>query len=163
LQVAQIQAEATKKSADAATEAALAAKKSAEIAAALHRPFVGLKSVNLLAGWGTRNWDISFELKNYGTLPALNVGAMIEIFTDDALRGQKKEPTSFQIFPSAKPVTIFRFDMGEQDRAGVHDESKKLRISVRIPYQAEDGRHFEYTAQVSYTQGRFAVEKSETH
>src|SRR5260221_14688171 len=63
LRVAQSQAEATKKSADAATEAALAAKKSAEIAAALHRPFVGLSRVLLQSGWGTRSWDIAFELK----------------------------------------------------------------------------------------------------
>jgi hypothetical protein len=163
LQVAQIQAEATKKSADAATEAALAAKKSAEIAAALHRPFVGLSRVYLKSGWGTRLWDVAFDLKNYGTLPALNVGASIEFFTDNAPRGKLQEPMSFQIFPSAEPMLIFRFDMGDPDRTTVHNETKKLRISVLIPYQAEDGRHFEYTADVSYTQGRFAVDKSETH
>ncbi len=163
LMVAQSQAEATKKSADAAIEAALAAKKSAEIAAALHRPFVGLSSVQLQSGWGTRLWDIAFVLKNYGTLPALNVGAVVKIIIDKELRDTKKEPTTFQIFPSAEPTTIFRFDMGDLDKPRVHDETKKLRIEVLIPYQAEDGRQFVYTADVSYTQGRFAVDKSETH
>jgi len=59
-------AEATKKSADAATEGAVAAKKSADITAALHRPFMGLLSVT--AGWSGRVLHAQFALKNYGTL-----------------------------------------------------------------------------------------------
>jgi len=160
---ATISAEATKKSADAATEAALAAKKSAEVAAALHRPFMGLLRVTLKAGWNTRLWDIAFVLKNYGTLPASNVGATIEFFTDNTLRAEKTEPTAVQIFPSEELDSIVRFDMCDPGRVPVHQETKELRIKVRIPYQGEDGRHFEYTAEVSYTQGRFAVDKSETH
>src|SRR4029077_18416746 len=78
LEIARNQAEATKKSADAAIEAALAAKKSAEITAALHRPFVGLSGVMPKHGFGSQFWDIAFALKNYGTLPALHVGAMFD-------------------------------------------------------------------------------------
>ncbi len=163
LDIAKSQAEATKKSADAAIEAALAAKKSAEIAAALHRPFVGLSGVTLKHGWDSRLWDIAFALKNYGTLPAFNVGAMFDFFTDNDRRAQNSEPTSVQIFPSQEFESIVRFDMGDPDKVAVHAETKKLKITVRIPYQGEDGRHFEYIAEVSYAHHRFAIDKAETH
>jgi hypothetical protein len=162
LKVAQSQAEATQKSADAATEAALAAKKSAEIASALHRPFMGVSKVALRSGWGTRVWDIAFDLKNYGTLPALDVGLTAEIFTDDNLRMQTMESPSVQIFPSAEFVSIVRFDMGDPDQVGVHKGAIKLRTEVRIPYRSEDGRHFEHTATVSFAPGGFQIDKSGT-
>jgi hypothetical protein len=160
--VSQKQVEAVIKSADAATEAALAAKKSAEISAALHRPFVGLSNVSLKTGWGTRLWDISFSLKNSGTLPAVNVGLSADFYTDDSLRLQTKESPSVQLFPSSELVSIVRFDMGEPDRPEVHAERKKLRIDVRIRYQGELGGHFEYAAAISYTQNRFDIARSET-
>jgi hypothetical protein len=166
LQAAQSQAEATKKSADAATEAALAATKSAEISAALHRPFMGVSNVALRGGWGTRVWDIAFGLKNYGALPALGVGLTAEVFTDNNLRMQTTESPSVQIFPSAEFVSIVRFDMGDPDQVGVHKESIKLRIEVRIPYHSQEGRnfwYFEHTATISFVRGQFQVDKSGTH
>jgi len=45
----------------------------------------------------------------------------------------------------------------------IQQGTEKMRIEVRIPYQAEDGRQFEYSAEVSYTaDGSFALQKSET-
>ncbi len=161
----------TKRSADAATVAALAAKKSAEVAAALHRPFMGLTSVTHKSGWGTDLWEIVFVLKNYGTLPALNVGAMMEFFADTTRFAQMTEPTSVQIFPSAEVESIARPAM-HPHRVPIQQGAQRLRIAVKIPYQTEDGRHFEYNAEVSYTQGRaeapfmpgrFEIDKSETH
>jgi hypothetical protein len=87
---AAVAAEAMKKSADAATEAALAAKKSAEIATALNRPFIGVPSIKLEGGRGTRLWHISFALKNYGTLPALDVKLSADFFTDNILRAHER-------------------------------------------------------------------------
>ncbi len=162
LQVAQSQAEATKKSADAATEAAQAARKSADIAASLHRPFMGVSNVALRGGWGTRVWDIGFDLKNYGTLPALSVGLTADVFTDNNHRMQTTESPSVQIFPSAEFASIVRFDMGDPDTVAVHKESIKLRLEVRIPYKSEDGRHFEHVATVSFARSRFQVDKSGT-
>src|SRR2546425_4366616 len=121
LQVAQSQAEATKKSSDAATEAAEAAKKSAEIAAALHRPFMGLANVRLPGGSGTRLWNIVFALKNYGTLPALNVGLAVNFFTDNTPRAAKTESASVQIFPSDEFSSIVQFDLGDVDLAPVQN------------------------------------------
>jgi hypothetical protein len=162
LLVAQNQAEATRKSADAATEAALAARKSADIAASLHRPFMGVSNVALRNGWGTRIWHIGFDLKNYGTLPALSVGLTADVFTDNNHRMQTMESPSVQIFPSAEFVSIVLFDMGDPDTVGVHKEAIKLRIEVRIPYQSQDGRHFEHTATISFVHTRFQVDKSAT-
>jgi len=162
LDIAKIQAEATKKSADAATEAALAAKKSAEIAASLHRPFVGLANVTLPGGAGTRLWNIVFALKNYGTLPALNVGLAVSFFTDNTPRATKTESASVQIFPADEFSSIVQFDLGDVDLAPVQNGKMKLRMDVRIPYRSDDNRKFEFLAQVSYVYGRFEIDRSET-
>jgi len=155
-------AQAAGKSAAAATEAALAAKKSADMAAALHRPFMGLVKVTLKTGWGTDLWVIVLAIKNYGTLPAMNVAAMIEFFTGNTRLTQITEPAAVQIFPSAEIESIVRLSMPTH-RVQIQQGIEKLRIEVRIPYQAEDGRQFEYSAEVSYTQdGSFAIQKSET-
>jgi hypothetical protein len=91
LDVSHRQVEAATESAEAAIEAALASKKSAEISAALHRPFMGLLAVSLMAGGhGTDLWVIRFVLKNFGTLPALNVGVAIEFFCGEYILRQNR-------------------------------------------------------------------------
>ncbi len=163
----------TKRSAEAATVAALAAKKSAEVAAALHRPFMGLALVSHEGGRGTDSWELHFVLKNYGTMPALNVGLLMDFFADTSRFAQKTEPTSVQIFPGAQVESKVRLNM-HPHRIPIQEGTEKLRIVVHVPYQAEDGRHFEYSAEVSYAEGQtggpfpyffgeFVIEKSETH
>jgi hypothetical protein len=147
---------------DAATEAALAAKKSADISVALHRPLVGLSGVTLKTGRGTRNWDIAFGLKNYGTLPAFNVGFASNVFADDVQRTQYTNPTSIQIMPSSAFEAILRVDWGEPDVQAIHAETKKIRIHVQVPYQTEDGRRFEFTSEVYFEKGQFSTGKSTT-
>jgi hypothetical protein len=147
---------------DAATEAALAARKSADISAALHRPLVGLSGVTLKTGRGTRNWDIAFGLKNYGTLPAVNVGFTANVFTDDVQRIQHTSRASIQIMPSSVFEAILRVDWGEPDVQAVHAETKKIRIHVRLPYQTEDGRKFEFSSDVFFKQGIFSTDSSNT-
>jgi hypothetical protein len=147
---------------DAATEAALAAKKSADISVALHRPLVGLSGVTLKTGWGTRNWDIAFGLKNYGTLPAFNVGFTANVFTDGVQRIQHTKPTSIQIMPSSVFEGLLRVDWGEPDVQAIHAETKKIRIRVHLPYQTEDGRRFEFSSEVYFKQGQFSTDESTT-
>jgi hypothetical protein len=160
MRVAQAQAEATKKSADAAIEAAQAAKKSADIAASLHRPFVGLCTAR--AGWSGRVLNIDFVLKNYGTLPAQNVGLAVDFFTNDASRGKKTESESVQIFPTDQFTCAVPFDAGDLDLIPVQSGAMKLRMEVRIPYRSDDGREFEYLARISYSAGQLRIDKSET-
>lgn len=147
---------------EAATQAALAAKKSTDISAALHRPFIGLSGVTLKTGWGTRFWDIAFGIKNYGTLPAVCVGFSVLVFTDDVQRTQHIDPASFQIFPASEFEAQIRVDWGESDKQAIHSESKKIRINVQIPYQTENGDSYEFTSEVSYKQGRFTTHNSST-
>src|SRR6266850_1789738 len=147
---------------EATEKTAQAAEKSADMAAALHRPFMGLPRVTLKTGWGTDLWVIVLAIKNYGTLPAMNVAAMIEFFTGNTRLTQVTEPAAVQIFPSDEIESIVRLSMPTH-RVQIQQGIEKLRIEVRIPYQAEDGRQFEYSAEVSYTQdGSFAIQKSET-
>src|SRR5260370_41443577 len=124
---------------------------------------MGLLRVPRKAGWGRRLGDIVFVLKNSAAPPALSVGATMDFFTDNTARGQKIEPTSVQIFPSDELESIVTFDMGDPDKVPVHQETMKLRVKVRIPYEPEGGRKFEDAAEASYKQGRFTVDKSETH
>lgn len=152
----------TAKSANAATEAALAAKKSADISATLHRPFVGLSGVSLRSGWGTRNWDIAFGMKNYGTLPATSVNFSVHVLTDGIDRLPYTDAASVQIFPSSEFEATARFDMGEQDFQAIHAGSKEIRANVKIPYRAEDGRSFEFTAEVIHKNSRFFIQNSTT-
>jgi hypothetical protein len=70
---------------------------------------------------------------------------------------------SFQVFPGDEFTTQVQFDMGNDDLVPVHQETKKFLAKVRIPCEVEDGRKFEYTAETSYTQQRFPLDKSETH
>ena len=162
----------TKRSAEAVTVAALAAKKSAEVAAALYRPFMGLSLVTHKSGWGTDSWEIVFVLKNYGTMPAVSVGMMADFFADDTRFAQITEPTALEFFPTAEleyPVRI----SPQAHRVPIQTGAKKLRIHVRVPYRSEDGRTFEHAAEVSYAEGppggpfpympgRFAIDSSQT-
>src|SRR5262249_20480224 len=132
--------------------------------------FMGLLLVKHENGWGTDAWKVVFVLKNHGTLPALNIGTTIQFFSDTTQFAQVTEPTSVHIFPSLEvefivrpPITPYTVLLQEGNR--------KLRVSVRIPYQTDNDRHFEYTAEVSYTQGNpeaaympglFTIDKSET-
>jgi hypothetical protein len=147
---------------DAATEAALAAKKSADISAALHRPFVGLSGVTLKSGFGTRFWDIAFHIKNYGTLPAVGVSFSARVFTDDIERLQYTDAASFEIFPSSEFEAVIRLDLGEPDMQAIHDGSKKIRSNVQIRYHTEDGRSFEFTSEIANKQSRFSTHNSTT-
>ena len=147
---------------DAATEAALAAKESADISVALHRPLVGLSGVTLKTGWSTRNWGIAFGLKNYGTLPAFEVGFMATIFTDGVQYAQHTNPSSIQIMPSSTFEAVLRVDWGEHDVQAIHAETKKIRIHVQLSYQTEDGRRFEFASEVYFKQRQFSTDKSTT-
>lgn len=145
----------------AATSAALAAKQSADLTSSLHRPYMGLSAVSS-GGRDSRFWNITFSLMNFGTLPAYNVGLLVESFVDEGSRSQHQESTAVQMFPNDTMQVTYLFDWGDIDGPLIRQESKKLRLHVSIPYQFENGRKFEYKAEVAYHHDRFAVEKSST-
>jgi hypothetical protein len=144
-----------------ANSAAVAAKQAADLTTSLHRPYMGLSAVSS-GGRDSRFWNITFSLMNFGTLPAYNVGLLVESFVDEVSRSQHKENTTVQMFPNDTMQVTYLFDWGDIDGPLLRQESKKLRLHVSIPYQFENGRKFEYEAEVAYHHDRFAVEKSST-
>lgn len=158
------QMEMSRKQVEAAIEAALASKKSAEILAGLHRPFMGLLMVRLVGGGpGVDEWIISFVLKNFGTLPALEVGTTIECFAGDTSFAKIVEAAANQAFPSTD--TEIRVQRNILKRVEIQNGTEKLWFKVAIPYRSEDGRYFEYTAQVSFRieHRAFNIDSSDTH
>jgi hypothetical protein len=152
----------TNKAAQAAMVSAVAAKKSADIVAELHRPFIGLSNVALSSGWGNRVWFIAFTLRNYGSLPAVKVKADMEFSTDGQARLAVTNPSSAEIFPLADHVAVCQFDMGDPDKAAVHNGSKPLDVKVGISYEWPSGRRIRHVAKVQSRAGQFSVTESET-
>jgi hypothetical protein len=157
------QMDISRRQVDAATEAALASKKSTEILAGLHRPFMGLLMVRLDAGGpGHDDWSITFVQKNFGTLPALEVGTNIEFFAGDTSFAKISEPATIQVFPSFETRITTRQTILK--RVEIQNGAEKLLITVLIPYRSEDGRFFEYISQVSFNreQNSFNIDRSDT-
>ena len=172
LRVAQSQAEATKKSADAATEAALAAKQSAEIAAALHRPFMGLDHVKLSPDPSTQNrpvWSIEWSIKNFGTLPASQVEAGAEMRLDEHLLLTDSSAKSAEVFPQSDPLTkITNYPWegadGIANRSAVMGGQKLLIVRVHVLYAGPDGRQHKHMAEARFNRGSgtFSITEART-
>jgi len=172
LNVAQSQAEATKKSADAAIEAAEAAKKSAEIAAALHRPFMGLDYVRLRPDPTTQNrpvWSIEWRIKNFGTLPANQVEANVEMRLDENILLTDSGVKSAEVFPQSDPLTevtnyVWDGTDGVANRTAVTGGQKLFVVRVRISYAGPDGRQHTHTADAQFNRGygTFSIIESKT-
>ncbi len=81
----------------AATDTAIAAKKSADLTAALHRPYMGVSTV-VLSG-ADRYWNMTFVLKNFGTLSAFNAGFKVEYFVENAFSFPTQRTNSYSGFP----------------------------------------------------------------
>lgn len=152
----------TKRAAEAAMVSAKAAKKSADIVAELHRPFVGLLHVALSRGWGDRVWLIALTLRNFGSLPALKVKADMEFSTDGQPRMTVTNPSSAEIFPLADHVSVCQFDMGDPDKEPVHNGSKSLDIRVTITYEGLSGPTARHVASVHGRAGQFSITESRT-
>lgn len=153
-------ADAARDAANAAKESADAGKKSADISAALHRPYIGVD--NVLAGGAGRIWDTVFKIKNFGTLPALEVGFTAEYFVETTPRLQHVEPSRLQVFPADSYQLLSRFDSGVDDAGPLRGGERKLTVQVLIPYKTPEGRAFEYKAWLSYIGGQFRIDASST-
>jgi len=172
LQVAQSQAEATKKSADAAIEAALAVTKSTEIAAALHRPYMGLDHVKLSPDVNSQNstlWFIEWGIKNFGTLPASQVEAGVEMRLDEKLLLTDSGAKSAEVFPQSDPLTkitnyLWEGTDGIANRSAVMGGQKLLIVRVHVLYAGPDGRQHKHSAEARFNRGfgTFSIIESRT-
>jgi hypothetical protein len=161
---------ATKKAADAATisadaarMSADAAKLSADIAAGLHRPFMGLARLDLRTDMNSRTWVVVWTIKNFGTLPAVCVEAVLD-WTAGINSGTEKGPASAEVFPQDGVELQARFVLDPGVHARLTSNHETLVIRPRIKYSATDGRKFLYSAeaQFGFDTGTFMMVSSRT-
>lgn len=158
-------ADAAKTAADAAALSAQAAKKSADIDAALHRPYLGVSELRRHNDWNADSWAIRCSVKNYGTLPASKVKIDIAI-------GQQPSGTSYGAGPICDNAEVFpQAELGGFLNIGV-DKRTHGRLSqgdpmvaeVTINYFGPKEARYTHIARFSYdmrTQN-FRVDDSET-
>lgn len=150
--------------AEAAIRAADAAKKSADISAALNRPLVGIQHFQpTTIDINGRYWTFKLTVRNYGTLPAIEVSTAVEFRIDGELRYTHREAESLQIFPSNPVEQDMGFNVGEDERGAIPSGRKKLEVTVTVRYQREDGRKFEYLAKGSYKQQQIDIRSANTY
>ena len=147
----------------AVTDAALAAKKSADIQSALHRPLVGLEPPTMRGADINRSlWTIPLVIRNHGTLAAFNVSMHLEFSVDNALRKPVWAPKSVQIFPGAMYATTVDYEWDDQERQALLNAKKTFTIAVTIRYEAENGRLSTFTVDAQYNRGDFILDNSRT-
>ena len=143
---------ATKQSADAATDSAVAARKTAELLIALHRAYVGVSSINhALSDLSGQHWKVTWEVQNFGTLPASRVEitftALINdrVFCRDPFR-PLLELLSAQVLPVER-----HFSLNAEDREAVLNGKENLFVSLTVEYSIppSDDR-ITYRADYSY-------------
>lgn len=144
--------------AKAASEAAKAAKRSADLTAALHRPYVAVSKV-VLTGAG-RYWNLNFDITNFGTLPAFNVDFSVKAFVgqEEHVRVELRGPSSIQLFPSSKEAVIHQFDFGDPDGIRMREGTTRVRFDVQISYELAGGVQAVYSAELAFKAATQIVE-----
>lgn len=159
---------ATRDAAQAATVSADAARKSADFLAALNRPYMGVHRVAFTSGPSSQNgpvWQISWEIKNFGTLPALGVEGKVELLIGDTIQFAELGPKSAEVFPQSEPVpTVMIYKLEEPYRRPVIHGDDPLTVRVHISYRASDGQRYTHRADAKFNAGfgTFSVVDSDT-
>jgi len=137
------QVEATKGSAQAA-------QKSADLAASLHLPYLGL--LETTGNNSGQLWNMDFVIKNFGLLLAASVGFTVTYSVDGGQRREYAREGAVQIFPGGVLKVQDQYNSGSELQS-LLTGSRKLVLNISIPYNSQDGRSFKYTAEVAYVAG----------
>jgi len=156
------QMELSRNQLQAATNAALAAKKSADIQAALHRPLLGLEPPTVNADINAEVWTIGLTIKNHGSLAALNSTMIFEFLINDNARFTSARTRPVEIFPQDAHTVTADFTWDSSARLSVLRGESTFKISVKIAYDSDDERHFEFTCDGRYFRQKFVLENSKT-
>jgi hypothetical protein len=165
---ATVSEDAAKKSADATTAAAGESKRSTDLLAALNRPYMGIHRIAFLGDPSARNdtfWRISWEIRNFGTLPALEMEAKVEFVVNETMIAASAGPFSTEVFPQSEPVpTRASFEFTGQQRDEVMSGAVTLIARIHIAYSASSGQRYKHRANTRYDRGygTFSVIDSET-
>lgn len=147
----------------AATQAAVAAKRSADIQATLHRPLLGLDPPILHSNINDELWSIALPIRNYGTLSASDVSMQWQFLINDEVRSSDKGPQSIQIFPRAVHTVSTEFKWNTSERLQLlQSGSLTFKISARINYGGDGATYLTFTCDAQYFRGHFVVENSKT-
>ena len=159
----------TKRSADAATVAAQAAKATAESSIALHRPYMGLQTVllrNSPTNWHHEPaWRIEWNVLNFGTLPASHVHATAEMCLDGRPLLREEGPRDAEVFPNSDPLSrIANLNWGDGDKDKVMSGESVFIVRVLITYSATNGRRYKHTSDARFDRGygTFSIVESKT-
>jgi hypothetical protein len=162
-------AEAATRSADATTLAADASKTSADLLTDLHRPYMGVHQIALIGGANYQNqplWQISWEIRNFGTLPALAVDAKLDFVVGATVLFTSVATSAAEVFPASDPVTtIVSFPFEGPRRDEVLNGMMFLIARITITYATSSGERYQHCADAHYNRGRgtFTVVKSQTN
>jgi len=160
---------ATKKAADAATDSAGAAKvsadaakQSADIAARLNRPYIGVSRLDRRND-DSRTWVIAWAVRNFGSLPAVNVDATIA-FKVGPNSWSKGGPASAECFPQADAETLSTILLSEMENLEVVSGNYILEVCIQVKYAGADGSQYFHSAEPQYRHDTktFAILRSQT-
>lgn len=154
-----------RKSTDAAEKAAAATTKSSDLAAALHRPYMGMidtKFSRFDISRVSQEWRITWTFKNFGTIPASHVSIFPRCwleFTQEAssldLQVDNQPPGDAEIFPDSDPLTrITTLSLDRDLRERVETETALLFALVTVQYATPSGTKYKQTTRLRLDNSR---------
>lgn len=151
-------AEAANKSANAATQQAEASRKSLEISAALNRPYIGVSKFERVSDRNFSLWVVVWVMKNFGSLPAINVNASVEMSSEGPSLQADRATESAEMFPQAEVQTRTLIQL--EDVRPVIDGNKIVSGRIRISYEASNEQRYEFIANIRYehSKDRFTMD-----
>lgn len=154
----------TRKAANAASVSAEASRKSAEIAAALNRPDVGVPSFTYTREQHLAVWPIEWKVKNFGTLSANKVSASLEMFLNGKSRLLDPMTGPSQIFPQAEIQSTAYVPLNGEEQKEIKCGNSILLGSVCLKYEAANGPQYEHRAEFRYDHNKniFVLDRSES-
>ncbi len=151
-------------SAEAAKQSANAATRMAEVTAGLHRPFMGIARLERRKDLTSRTWDVGLTVRNYGTLPAVEVSVFADFILGSSHLREVENPASAEVFPQGDCESAIRFVLSEAQQDSVTRGDGIMIVRIRIKYSSADGRRYVYSAegQFKHDISSFAIVGSKT-
>jgi len=150
-------------SANAAKESAEAATRSADIAAGVHRPFMGIAELRLKTDRTHPTWIIAWGVRNFGSLPAVQTHATLTVSVGPN-HWEHVGALSAEVLPQGAIESLARVELFGAIHPSVLSGEWILVLNLRIAYASADGRKYVHSAEARYKNatGTFEVDNSQT-
>jgi hypothetical protein len=133
---------------------------------------MGLDHVKLSPDPNTQNravWSTEWSIKNFGTLPASQVEASVEMRLDEKLLLIDGGAKGTEVFPQSDLLTkisnyLWEGTDGIANRSAVMGGQKLLIVRVHVLYAGPEGRQYKHTADAQFNRGNgtFSIIESKT-